>query len=273
MPQDFFDKKGPVGCLLVHGFTGSPNELLELGAFLTAHDVTVSIPTLPGHGTHSADLFNYTWRDWFTRVKEAYEELAAVCPEVFACGLSMGGTLVLHLAAHRPVQGVVSLSAPVVFPAWQVRAVRFLKSVVRYRHKKGGEDVSDSKAKEKLGSYQRYPLTAVEQLFQLVRHVRQDLPEIHQPILILHSTQDHSVSFVNSDIIYNEVGSAQKRKVDLSRSYHVITVDVEKQRVWDEVLAFIVAQSSALKTASNEGSRRKTRRRATSAARISGTAD
>ncbi len=248
MPSNNFSKKGPVGCLLIHGFTGSPNEWLDLGEVLVKKNFTVSIPTLPGHATHSADMFNYTWRDWFTCVKEAYEDLNKVCKEVFVCGLSMGGALALHLAAHRPVQGIVALSAPVEFPAWQTNSIKLVKRLKKFRYKKNGEDVRDTSMKPKLASYQRYPLYAAEQFFKLLDHVRGDLPEVTQPILIMHARNDHSVAFSNSEIIFDEIGSKEKTKIDLEESYHVITVDVEKERVKKEMLSFIKAQSKILRS-------------------------
>lgn len=245
-----FYKQGPVGCLLIHGFTGSPREHLELADFLKSKKLTVSIPTLPGHGTHSADLFNYTWRDWFNCVKDAHHEMQTVCKEIFVCGLSMGGTLALHLAAHKPVQGVISLSGAVAFPQWKKIGAKYLKNVIKFRHKKKGEDVYDQSARPKLGSYQRYPLYAVAQLFQLIDHARDDLPEITQPILIIHSRNDHTVDFSNAQIIFDSVSSAQKYKIDLERSYHVITVDVDKEKIKHEILNFIQTHSRLLKTQS-----------------------
>ncbi len=260
MPKNNFYKNGPVACLMLHGFTGSPNELLELGEFLASKNLTVSIPTLPGHGTHSGDMFNYTWKDWFSCVKAEYRVLQESCEEVFVCGLSMGGTLALHLAAHKSVQGVISLAAAVEFPAWKKLGVKYFKSVIKYQHKRSGEDVREQSAKSYLGSYQRFPLYAVDQLFQLVEHVRGDLSEISQPALIMHSKKDHSVKFANSEIVFNSISSKDKRKVDLLNSYHVITVDVEKEQVKDEVIKFIESHSKLLKA---ETARKKTAKRVT----------
>jgi carboxylesterase len=244
---------------LIHGFTGSPNELLDLGDFLSKKKVTVSIPTLPGHGTHSGDLFNYTWKDWFTCVREEYHALRERCEEVFVCGLSMGGALALHLAAHRPVNGVVALSAAVKLPDWQEHSVKVLKYAMRFRRKRGGEDVKDVAAKEKLASYRRFPLYAVDQLFRLAAHVRADLGEVHQPILIMHSKNDHTVPFAASELVFNSVSSSDKRKVDLEESYHIITVDVEKERVWSEVWEFIRGHSTLLSQEKTKTPRNKRR--------------
>ncbi|MFQ5865927.1 MAG: alpha/beta hydrolase [bacterium] len=252
MPSSHLFKKGPVGCLLIHGFTGSPNELFELGEYLSKENLTVSIPMLPGHGTYSADLLNYTWRDWFERVKASYHELSDMCEEVYVAGLSMGGTLALHLAAHYPVHGVISMAAVIKLPTWKKIFAKNLDGLIKFRRKRGGEDVRDESAKSQLESYQRYPLKSVEQLFQLLDHVRNDLPEISAPILILHSKYDHTVPFSNSELIYHLVGSFDKRKVDLEQSYHVITVDFDKEKLKEEAFNFINSHSKILKTKSKK---------------------
>ena len=221
--------------------------LLELWDYLARQNITVSMPTLPGHGTYSADLLNYTWRDWVDCVKVAYDALAAQCEETFVGGLSMGGTLALHLAAHNTVNGVISMSAAMDLPSWKKVTVRFLKGLKKFRNKRGGEDVRDQTAKEQLASYQRYPLYAADQLFQLIDHVRNDLPEIQAPLLVLHSKQDNTVPFSNSDLIFNSVSSKDKRKVDLEASYHIITVDFEKEKVKEEAFKFIQSHSKILK--------------------------
>jgi len=236
--------KRAVGCLLVHGFTGSPNELLDLAAFLRAHGLRVSLPVLPGHATYSGDLFNYTWRDWFACVKREYEALSEQCSRVVVCGLSMGGTLALHLAAHKPVAGVIALAAPVTFPAWQRITVKLLKNILKFRKKRGGEDIRDLAQKPKLGSYRRYPYYAVDQLLELAAHVLQDLPEVEAPLLVMHSPQDHTIPFHNSEVVFNAVSSVSKNKIDLSESFHIITADVERERVQEEVLAFIRSDRS-----------------------------
>jgi carboxylesterase len=239
-------KKEPVGCLLVHGFTGNPNEFIDIADLLASKQITTSIPTLPGHGTHPGDMLNFTWRDWFDCVKMAYTELARLCDEVFVCGQSMGGSLALHLAAHEEVRGVISLAGAVKFPGWKKAGVRLFKHVLKYRNKRNGEDINNTDARNILGSYRRYPYFAVDQLFKLTDHVRNDLPEINKPILIMHSPRDHTVDFSNAGIIYNSVGSKEKRRIDLVESYHVITVDYEKEIVRQEIFNFIQKYSSRL---------------------------
>ena len=54
--KPFFFQRGKVGVVLVHGFTGSPWEMLPVGEYLAALDITVSCKLLPGHGHADRDL-------------------------------------------------------------------------------------------------------------------------------------------------------------------------------------------------------------------------
>ena len=51
-----FFQGGDKAILLIHGYTGSPREMLWLGTQLHKAGYTVSIPRLPGHGTNKEDF-------------------------------------------------------------------------------------------------------------------------------------------------------------------------------------------------------------------------
>jgi carboxylesterase len=68
--------------------------------------------------------------------------------------------------------------------------------------------------------------------------VRPLLPHISQPALVIHSRQDHACSLENVAILQREL-RGPVRTVILSDSYHVISVDVDKERTADEILAFV----------------------------------
>lgn len=103
--DQFFFAGGPTGCLLVHSFSGSPPEMRPMGEYLTAQGLTVLGVRLAGHGTSPEDMAKTTWHDWVASAAEGLRELQGQCSKVFAAGLSMGGLLVLHLAAHHPLAG------------------------------------------------------------------------------------------------------------------------------------------------------------------------
>src|SRR4029077_21197105 len=84
--------RGPVSCLLLHGLTGTPYEMRDLGEALAAAGVSVSCPLLPGHGTDVRDLARTTWRDWEAAALAEFDALGPKSGSRFVCGLSMGAS-------------------------------------------------------------------------------------------------------------------------------------------------------------------------------------
>ena len=107
--EPFDHSGGPVGVLLCHGFTGSPQSLRGWADYLAAQGLTVSLPRLPGHGTTWQDLAQTGGDDWYAEVDAAFCRLASQCEQTFVFGISMGGCLALRLAeAHgSAVRGLV----------------------------------------------------------------------------------------------------------------------------------------------------------------------
>ena len=70
--EPFFLPGGPHGALLIHGFTGVPAELLEMGQFLQKRGFTVLAVRLAGHGTKVEDLVHMTWEDWMDSVRDGF---------------------------------------------------------------------------------------------------------------------------------------------------------------------------------------------------------
>ncbi|MBN2092944.1 alpha/beta fold hydrolase [candidate division KSB1 bacterium] len=243
----YFFPNGPVGCLLIHGFTGTPDELHELGLFLTQQELTVSIPLLPGHGTTPEELAGVKWSTWVDWIRDEYSSLQEKCQEVFIGGQSMGGALALHLGSHSRPAGIITFAAPVKFHHPLLTFYPLVKYFYHHYPKKYGNDIRDPEMKQKLQSYQVYPLLAVLEFQKLLKHTYDDLPEINAPILAFHSRQDHTIDLKNIDIILNRIGSKIKEKIILEESYHLITADVERDFVKNSTLAFIRQNSRFLK--------------------------
>ncbi|HET9973180.1 MAG TPA: alpha/beta fold hydrolase, partial [Streptosporangiaceae bacterium] len=107
--EPFEHAGGPVGVLLCHGFTGSPQTLRGWAEYLAGQGLTVSLPRLPGHGTTWQEMARTGSDDWLAEVDTAFGKLASQCEQVFVFGLSMGGCLALRLAETRggAVRGLV----------------------------------------------------------------------------------------------------------------------------------------------------------------------
>src|SRR3954454_17729738 len=109
-----FHEGGPVGALVIHGFTGTPVTVRPLADAFVAAGFTVSMPRLPGHGTTIEDMATTGWAEWSAEAERAYQELAGRTDRVIIAGLSMGGTLTAWLAANHPeITGIVLINAAV----------------------------------------------------------------------------------------------------------------------------------------------------------------
>ncbi|MQY15290.1 Thermostable monoacylglycerol lipase [Streptomyces sp. RB5] len=206
--------------------------------YLADRGLTVSLPLLPGHGTRWQDMQLTTWRDWYATVERELRALRETCEQVFVFGLSMGGTLALRLAALHgdAVTGVVVVNpanrlhgfAPKLVPL-----VRFLLPST--------PGIADDIAKEgahELG-YSRTPLHAVHSFTELLKRVDGELPQVTQPLLLLHSRVDHVVSPKDSARVLGRVSSLDVTETVLERSYHVATLDHDAEQIFEDSYAFV----------------------------------
>src|SRR5574341_398601 len=108
----FFYPGKQVGCVLVHGFTGTPNAVRGRGQALHRRGYTVYGVRLAGHGTQPEHMIPIRWQEWYLDVLSGVQMLRERCDRVFALGLSMGGALSLILASQEPVDGVAVMSTP-----------------------------------------------------------------------------------------------------------------------------------------------------------------
>jgi len=227
-----------IGVLLLHGFTGSPNSMIPWGQALAAAGMGVRVPLLPGHGTRWQDMNATTWHDWYACAEAALEELTRDYGTVFVMGLSMGGALTLRLAQEhaRTIAGVVLVNAAV----HSERPDRFLLPVLQHVVS-GFPGISNDIAKPDVdeGAYGKLPLKATASMMQMWKLVKSDIAKVCCPVLLFRSTQDHVVEASNATWIAEHVGSSDVELVELSRSFHVATLDYDADVITEMSLAFV----------------------------------
>ncbi len=225
-----------VGVLVSHGFTGSPGSVRHLAERLAAAGYNVEVPRLTGHSPRWQDLVPAKLDDWLADLRGPLEQLKARSRIVFVAGLSMGGTLALRLAQTDPaIRGVALVNHALVFGNPLVPLAFLLKHIIPSTPAIAS-DILDSGVQEP--SCDRTPTAGVEQLYRLTRMVRRDLPALRQPLLILKSREDHVLSAKNATLTLQEAGSARKELVWLDHSYHVATMDHDKDLIADHCIAF-----------------------------------
>ena len=237
------------GCLLIHGLTGTPGEMRYLGERLHAAGFSVKGVLLAGHCTTIEELKEKSWHDWYRSVREAYKELRLSCNKVFVSGISLGALLALYLAYEEKddITAVASLSTSFFYDGWNTRPWhRWMLPFIIYTPLKyfinftEGEpySVKDTSVRYDHRGYPAYPAVSLGELYKLIGRVKRVLSEIKAPTLIVHSREDDSNSLRNAHFLYNRLGSPVKEQLVLENSYHVVTVDYQKDRVADEVMRF-----------------------------------
>lgn len=243
--QPFRLRGGRRGCLLVHGFAGTPPEVRELGAHLAAHGYDVLAPLLAGHGSTPEAMRATRWPDWIATAQEALLTLLQDCPEVFVGGQSLGGSIALHLAGrHARVRGVVSLAAMGsrrFFRDPRLRLLRYLKYVVRWQVPDGTCDLGDPDRLSALHSYARRPTVALDSLMRFLDVLEQELPSVQAPALVVHGRRDRTVPVENAPFIVDHLGSSDRTLVWLERSGHAVSVDLQREELNALVLRWLEA--------------------------------
>lgn len=244
--RPFFIGSGETGCLLVHGFTGAPKEMRLLGEHLAQAGYTVLGTRLFGHATDQKDLIRARWRDWLLSVEDSYHILSGTCTQIFILGLSMGGNLSLLMSAKFPVSGVIIYSTPYDFPVARIRPlIPLLPLVSKFWpfFSKGEPDWNDPSRARDHFEYPDYPIRAAYELNVLLKKMRQALPEITVPVLLIHSRNDNSVHPQHAERIFEKIGSKDKRLLWLEQSGHVVIKDSERMKVFKATSDFIHSRS------------------------------
>jgi carboxylesterase len=236
--EPFSFEGGKTGVLVVHGFTGCTQSMQPLGEGLAAAGFTVTGPRLPGHGTSVKDMGTRKWEEWTGEAEKSLQELLDRCDKVFVTGLSMGGTITCFLGERYAdkVAGLMPINAAVA----KLNPMLPLTPIVKYVLKTipgVGSDIKDPAAKE--SCYEKVPVPAAAELYELMKATKADIARITAPILIFSSREDHVVSTKNGPFILEHVSSTDREIVWLENSYHVATLDNDKQLIIDRCVEFI----------------------------------
>jgi len=240
--EPFFYEGNEIGVLVSHGFTGTTQSMRFLGETLAREGgFTVIGPRLKGHGTKPEDMAQSTAEDWIRSVEGALEELQKHCSKFFITGLSMGGTLTLYMAAMYPdiFSGAVPINGAVFVNNPDMASLAFMRDAPAVVPGVGS-DIKQPGITEL--AYPVVPVPAVRQLYALMAVTRELLPRIVCPTLAFHSHDDHVVPPGNGPYMMEHIGADDKQLVWLENSYHVATLDNDKELIASKTLAFIQAQ-------------------------------
>lgn len=237
--EPFLFQGDQIGCLLVHGFTGTPKEMRLLGEYLHEQGHTVLGIRLAGHATLPEDMVRSHWQDWLLSVEDGIHMLKSGCQHIFLMGLSMGGMLSAIAAARFPVDGLVMMSTPFRLPEdWRLNLVDIIKYVVP-RVDKGESDWHEEINAEGHISYPQYPTASISELAKVLEEMHSSEPDILVPVLLVQSAADATVPVDHAQLHHEKISAKDKEILIVENSGHIVTRDSERETVFEKIEQFI----------------------------------
>jgi carboxylesterase len=240
--------------ILLPGLNGGGLELGQLPNFLNLNGFDTVIPDIKGY-LYGTPVDNY--EAWISQVHNAIDELKTKYKTINLAGISMGATLALAVASQRIDISSIALLSPVLrYDGWSVPWYRFLLDIAynfgvrnweyserepfgiknpdlrrRVKDKFKAQEISEVGA----------PLITARHLHEakgLMSYVTSSLDAITSRLLIVQSVEDDTCTVWSAEKILSDAKSDLRRVIWLGNSYHIVTIDNEREIVLNEVLRF-----------------------------------
>jgi len=252
---------GAHAVLLIHGLQGVPTEMLALAKRLNKAGYSVCVPHFKGYGYTEGDTAHSvtTWRDWREQVTLELRNLKQQYKRVSVGGLCIGAVLALSVAeeAGNEISGLSLLATTLFYDGWSIPWYRFMLPLgyytpLRYLYAYKEREPFGLKnpqlrrwvAREmshktsSIAGASNLALPAIHEAELLIKSVKRNLHKVTSPALIIHAVEDDVSSPRSADFVAAHIGSTMVRKIMLHDSYHMITMDNEREQVADETIKF-----------------------------------
>ena len=194
----------------LHGFgRRRTDEFLPLKNFLADKKIELILPEL----FNPRNPQDVDPQKWIQRAEEVVDELTAQNADVILIGFSMGGVIAAHLAAVKPVKKLILLA-----PAFNYINVGNAADLIT------GWFSSPNK-KEQPDDYPPLPSDFTSVFMNVVDLLKQDAVLVECPVMILHGTEDETITVSSSRKIYKKIPAAQKGLILLEGVGHAILDD------------------------------------------------
>ncbi|ALV22764.1 MULTISPECIES: alpha/beta hydrolase [Carnobacterium] len=238
LPQPFFFERGPKAVLLMHAYTGTPNDVRMMGRALEKENYTVYAPLFKGHGTlDPEDILAASPTDWIQDAKEALQFLAEKgYQQVAVFGLSLGGIIATKMMVDENILASGTFCSPVIrYEQNNVRST-FLKYVELVK-KHAGQSADEINA--------RMPLVEngldkqLKGISEIVLSMEPAYKTLTKPMFIAQAGKDE---LIDPQIAVQFKEALVQAEVDFhwyENSKHAITVGVDHKELEKDVLNFL----------------------------------
>lgn len=238
--------------LVFHGFGGVPSEVRLVVECARELGLAARAPLLPGHGDTVAELSRSRWHDWRSAAESAFEESYRCHGPTVVAGLSLGALLAVHLAAKFPerVHGLVAL-APAVQLHWPFPSLA-LATLCRlgcpdFAVPKSAPNILDARQRRAQLTASAQPLYSANEVRRAGAVVLAEATAVRCPALIAHGLHDRVCPPSGARALYHALATpkADKQLVQLARSAHIVTRDLDRGRLREHIGGFLRHRSQA----------------------------
>ncbi|WP_158228885.1 alpha/beta hydrolase [Chitinimonas sp. BJB300] len=249
-------------CMLLHGLISTPAEFSAMRAPLAQRGIQLHTPVLPGY-SYTKNMQPRRWQDWLAEGEQLLADTVSDGQAITLGGLCIGSILALALAAEHPgrVNKLVLLSPTLYYDGWGLsrwrwmRQLGYLPGLRRWlgtpeREPYGVKNPQIRKwiARElekqavSAAGAAKLPLWAVHEAERLIAHTKRQLHRIDARSLILHAREDEVTSLRSPEYLVAKLGENRTRFIILENSYHMVTLDNDRQLVNREIADFMLAK-------------------------------
>jgi carboxylesterase len=245
--QPYLLPGGPFGCLLIHSFASSPQEMRWLGTQLNENGFTVLGIRLFGHATSSKDLRRVRYSDWIASMEDGLNLLQKQCDKFFVVGASLGSALALIAGAKHDIDALVAINPPYDLFSFAKNLQLNLPHPVLRLLKLGKRSFQPVSSLPGLLSpddsydlrYPTIPNRVLSEIDQMLSEMIRVLPGVDVPSLIIHSETEKDALSKGASQILDDLRTRRVKILNIKRGEDESTLHLERERVTRVITSFI----------------------------------
>lgn len=239
LPKPLFEEHGKKAVILLHAYSGSPNDVRMLCRFLEKVNYTIYSPMFSGHGTMDPqDILEQKVSSWFQDTQNAIDRLKAKgYKQLTVFGLSMGGIMAMDALTQKDptIIGGGCFCSPIFKTDTNVpeNFYRYAKGVLSYA------DLSEEELDKRLTRIAQDSKEQLKEIENFSESVSEKVSTIKKPVFLAQAGQDQ---MIDASTVFKTAQALEQTKTTLQwypESDHVVTIGPERKQFEKDVLAYL----------------------------------
>lgn len=249
-PKPFFYQGSEKAVLLLHGFTGTPQDLKKIGTYLNKQGYSCYCPIYDGHGLGAEAILKSSpqvwWQDAIDGLKflhdKGFQQIAII-------GHSMGGIFTMRLAescissdplreqlADIQLKGIVTMCAPVQRRNPDELNNRLISYGKQY---KSLQQKDRQMIDYEVGRLQQQNFDVLLGVSSMSEQAGHGLNDIYLPTFVIQGNLDNDSYKKSAKLIFSGAGTPKKYLKFYEKSGHLIMFDEEKEQLQQDIGRFL----------------------------------